>query len=102
MTQYIGAIHEDETCFYFHGWVSFHPDNGMKLTAREPQGIAGSRHMKLVIQIPKAVFSLPELSCHVRVNEPQQNDKLQVSTRVAAEALEKVLGAKVRVVVGDE
>jgi len=103
MTQgYTGEVRYDEENFYFHGWLSFHPNGGMKLTARPPgNSPAGSRHMKIEYSIPKAVFATPELSCFVQIDKPKEAENFHAHARAASEALSAVFGAEVKVTVHD-
>ncbi|MEO1731847.1 MAG: hypothetical protein AAFR64_14075 [Pseudomonadota bacterium] len=81
--------------YEFTGFLTLHPTDGLKLTAREPKASPGSRIAKIKLAVPKSFFETPSLTLTATVPEGQGGE-ITIDAEAAAEALEPVIGGKVR------
>lgn len=92
-----GGTYYDEENLYFRGYLSLHPQEGMKLTVNEPRSVVGgSRIMALEVVVPKTVFSTPTLSAKIEV-EDAGLPEFNVDATSISDALKAVVGADVSV-----
>lgn len=90
-------VYENDTQYIFEGVLNVHPDKGCKLTARESKSVAaGSRNISLTINLPKSLFETPQISATVTVSDEQAH-ALTIDTEAAADALQAVIGAQIKV-----
>jgi hypothetical protein len=94
------SVYENAETFFFQGFLTFHPDEGVKWTVREPGARSGARVMQIEFQVPRSMFTTPSLSVTVKV-DPLGAASPKIDVAAAREALQAVLGVKVNMEVED-
>lgn len=71
------------THFQFTGWIVLDAKGGMRLTRKPPALAANERRCHIKINVPRAVFSMPEFAIDVNMSgDPRAIDTVEITEDV--------------------
>lgn len=88
---------ENDTHYFFEGFLTLHPHEPTNFTSRRPKSVSGgARIMALELKVPKSLFAIPQLQAKIVVTEEQARS-LNIDTKAMASALLPIVGAEVAI-----
>lgn len=85
------------THWRFDFWLVFDSSGRVRQTVREPDVSRTERKMRMQVDLPKSLWTLPALKATVQVTDDNHEPKFEIDLAAAGDALRSALGVDVDV-----
>lgn len=83
------------THWRFVFWLVFDNNGKIRQTMREPDISRNERKMQIVADLPKSLWSSPELKATIKVTDDNREPKFEIDLTAAGDAMRSALGVDV-------